>query len=190
MGARAIFLTSLAVAAMGLSACASNGPGGRFGRDLGDAALQPLEDLNLRRDAIPAVLIRALAEPYSTRGLDECMPIALEVRTLNEALGPDQDEPPPPRQGLSEQAVQALADAAVDAVRDETTDFIPLRDWVRRLSGAERHSRRVQAAIQAGRARRAFLKGWGMRQNCAPPAAPSWFRPRPARREGLRWPWG
>lgn len=173
-----------------LAGCASNGAGARFGRNLGDAALQPLEDLNLRRDAIPPVLMRALAAPYATHGLDECMPIALEVRTLNEALGPDTDEPPPPDRGLSEQAVQALADAAVDAVRSETTDFIPLRDWVRRLSGAERHSRQVQAAIQAGRARRAFLKGWGMRQNCAPPAAPSWFRPRPPRREGLRWPWG
>src|SRR5690606_29702187 len=131
--------------------------------------------------------------PYRTAGFERCMAIALEVRRLNEALGPDQDEPPPPDEGLSEQAVQALADAAVESVRSETADFIPLRSWVRQLSGAERHSRQVQAAIQAGRARRAFLKGYGMRQNCAPPAAPRWFTPRPdepERRRGLRWPWG
>lgn len=188
---RRLALVLMALAPL-VAACASNGAGGRLGRNLGDAALQPLEDLNLRQDAIPPVLLHALAAPYATQGLERCMNIALEVRTLNEALGPDEDEPPPPDRGLSEQAVQALADAAVNAVRSETTDFIPLRGWVRQLSGAERHSRRVQAAIQAGRARRAFLKGWGMRQNCAPPAAPSWFRPRPERREreGLRWPWG
>ena len=175
---------------LALSGCASNGVGGRFGRGLADAAAQPLEDLNLRRDPIPAVLTEALVNPYSQQGMETCMAIALQVRHLNEALGPDQDEPPPPRAGLSQQAVEALADAAVEAVRDETTDFIPLRGWIRELSGAERHSRRVQAAIQAGRARRAFLKGVGMRQNCAPPAAPRWFVPRPRNRSGLRWPWG
>ena len=185
--ARPLVCSVLAVVVAG---CASNGTAGRFGRGLGDAALQPLEDLNLRQDAIPSVLVQSLANPYSQNGMETCMAIALQVRHLNEALGPDQDEPARPRAGLSQQAVEALADAAVDAVRSETSDFIPLRDWVRRLSGAERHSRRVQAAIQAGRARRAFLKGVGMRQNCAPPAAPSWFTPRPARREGLRWPWG
>lgn len=185
--ARALVCSALAVVVAG---CASNGTAGRFGRGLGDAALQPLEDLNLRQDAIPPVLVQALANPYSETGMETCMAIALQVRHLNEALGPDQDEPPPPRAGLSQQAVEALADAAVDAVRGETSDFIPLRSWVRQLSGAERHSRRVQAAIQAGRARRAFLKGVGMRQNCAPPAAPSWFTPRPQNRLNLRWPWG
>ena len=173
-----------------LVGCASNGAGGRFGRGLADAAMQPLEDLNLHQDAIPVVLTQALANPYSQTGMETCMAIALQVRHLNEALGPDQDEPPPPRAGISQQAVEALADAAVEAVRGETTDYIPLRGWVRRLSGAERHSRRVQAAIQAGRARRAFLKGVGMRQNCAPPAAPTWFVPRPRNRINLRWPWG
>ena len=174
-----------------LAGC-GNGAAGRLGRGLTDATLQPLEDLNLRRDAIPAVLIQAHAQPYSTQGLERCAAIAIEVRSLNEVLGPDQDEPPAPRRGLDERAVLALSDAAVDAVRNETEDFIPLRDWVRRLTGAERHSRRVQNAIQSGRARRAFLKGWGMHQNCAPPAAPSWFVPRPPQRPrgGLRWPWG
>jgi len=188
MSALRVLVLGLGVVA--LSACASNGTGGRFGRGLVDAAAQPLEDLNLRQDPIPAVLGESLANPYSQRGMETCMAIALQVRHLNEALGPDQDEPPPPRAGLTQQAVEALADAAVDAVRNETTDFIPLRGWVRQLSGAERHSRRVQAAIQAGRARRAFLKGVGMRQNCAPPAAPSWFVPRPRNRVNLRWPWG
>ena len=77
-----------------------------------------------------------------------------------------------------ERAADAAAKATLDAIRDTTTDFIPGRSWIRRLSGAEQHSRQVQAAIQAGRMRRAFLKGIGMQANCAPPAAPSWFRPK------------
>ncbi|MDI6624829.1 MAG: hypothetical protein QME55_08875, partial [Brevundimonas sp.] len=79
---------------------------------------------------------------------------------------------------LGERAGDAASSAALDAIRDTATDFIPGRSWIRRLSGAEQHSRHVQAAIQAGRMRRAFLKGVGMNRNCAPPAAPSWFRPR------------
>ncbi|WP_292087594.1 hypothetical protein [Brevundimonas sp.] len=98
---------------------------------------------------------------------------------LDEALGSDTDEPP--RQDgsyRSEQAADAAARAALDAIRNTTTDFIPGRSWIRRLSGADQHSRHVQSAIQAGRMRRAFLKGVGMQRNCAPPAAPGWFQPR------------
>ena len=106
MSALRVLVLGLGVVA--LSACASNGTGGRFGRGLVDAAAQPLEDLNLRQDPIPAVLGESLANPYSQRGMETCMAIALQVRHLNEALGPDQDEPPPPRAGLSQQAVEAL----------------------------------------------------------------------------------
>jgi len=35
----------------------------------------------------------------------------------------------------------------------------------------------VRKAIEAGAVRRGYLKGVGMRMNCAPPAAPSWFVP-------------
>jgi predicted deacylase len=151
----------------------------QFRRGFGAAATAPLEDLNLRRQAIPTVLLQAEANPYDLRNLNRCAPIAAEVVRLNDALGPDTDEPP--RQNgtlMSERAADAAAQGALAAIRDATTDFIPGRSWVRRLTGAEQHSRHVQAAIQAGRTRRAFLKGMGMQRNCAPPAAPSWFRPR------------
>ena len=93
-------LLILVGAAVVLSGCASNGTTARIGRNLADAAVQPLEDLNLRRDPIPPALTRALVNPYSQEGMETCMAIALQVRHLNEALGPDQDEPPPPRAGL------------------------------------------------------------------------------------------
>lgn len=156
---------------------------GSFGRGFGAAATAPLDDLNLRRQQIPTVLLQAESNPYDLRNMTRCRPIAAEVRRLDEALGPDMDEPPSPDGRLtSERAADAASSAALDAVRDTTTDFIPGRSWIRRLSGAEAHSRHVQSAIQAGRMRRAFLKGVGMQRNCAPPAAPGWFRPARNRR--------
>jgi hypothetical protein len=43
---------------------------------------------------------------------------------------------------------------------------VPFRGWVRKLSGAERYSRQVAAAIAAGAARRAFLKGLAQGKGC------------------------
>jgi hypothetical protein len=170
-------LSLVTTASLLLSGC--GGAVSDFGAGVGAAATAPLEDFNLRREYIPTVLLQAEANPYDLRNLNQCSTIGAEVARLDEALGPDTDEPP--RQDgsyRSEQAADAAAKAALDAIRGTTTDFIPGRSWIRRLSGADQHSRHVQSAIQAGRMRRAFLKGIGMQRNCAPPAAPSWFRPK------------
>ena len=151
----------------------------QVGAGLGDAVTAPLEDFNLRREAIPTVLLQAEANPYDLRNLNHCSTIGAEVARLDEALGPDTDEPPRQVGSFrSEQAADAAAKATLDAIRGTSTDFIPGRSWIRRLSGAEQHSREVQSTIQAGRMRRAFLKGIGIQRNCAPSAAPSWFRPK------------
>lgn len=50
--------------------------------------------------------------------------------------------------------------------------MIPFRGWVRKLTGAERYSRKVSAAIAAGAIRRAYLKGLGQAAGCEAPAAP------------------
>lgn len=173
-------LLSIAVALAGCNAGHSAMDGARqFGAGVGAAATAPLDDLNLRREYIPTVLLQAEANPYDLRNLNHCATIGAEIARLNEALGPDIDEPPAPDGSFpSERAADAAARAALDAIRDATTDFIPGRAWVRRLSGAEQHSGHVQSAIQSGRMRRSFLKGTGMQRNCAPPAAPAWFRPR------------
>lgn len=169
-------LLFLALVSIPLAGCAGADD---FGAGVGAAVTAPLDDLNLRRQYIPTVLLQAEANPYDLRNLDQCSTIGAEVVRLDEALGPDLDEPPAPDGStMGERAGDAASKAALDAIRDTTTDFIPGRSWIRRLSGAEQHSRHVQAAIQAGRMRRAFLKGVGMNRNCAPPAAPGWFRPR------------
>lgn len=172
----------LILIASGLTACNAGrstlGGAEQVGAGFGAAVTAPLDDFNLRRQLIPTVLLQAEANPYDLRNLNQCSTIGAEVSRLDEALGPDTDEPP--RQDgayRSERAADAAAKATLDAIRGATTDFIPGRSWIRSFSGAEQHSKHVQSAIQAGRMRRAFLKGIGMQRNCAPPASPSWFQP-------------
>ena len=145
-----------------------------------NAAMSPLEDLNLRRQEIPAVLIRASTEPYSLKGMETCSGIAAEVRQLDIVLGRDYDEAAPPSEdgSLTQRGQDAADDYAKGAVRGAARSLIPLRGVWRHLSGAEKHQKQVERSISAGKARRAYLKGVGMNKNCAPPAAPSWFKPR------------
>ncbi|ADL00722.1 hypothetical protein [Brevundimonas subvibrioides] len=169
---------ALLLVATGLGSCSA---ASQVRDGVGAAVTAPLDDFNLRREFIPTVLLQAEGNPYDTRNLNQCTTIAAEVIRLNDALGPDTDEPPhDDGTRLSERAQDAAARAALDAIRNSVTDFIPGRNWIRRLSGADQHSRSVQSAIQAGRSRRAYLKGLGMQRNCAPPASPSWYRPRSA----------
>lgn len=146
-----------------------------FNAGVGDAVQAPLEDLNLKREEIPEVLLQARGAPYAVTGLGRCAALGAEIARLDEALGPDIDVP---TSSDGEALDQQAAGAALDAVRDTATDFIPFRSWVRRLSGAAQHSREVQSAIRAGLVRRAFLKGIGQQKNCAPPAAPYGFKTR------------
>ena len=145
-----------------------------------DAATAPLDDLNLRREDIPQILADAVTKPYDLTGLDHCEQIADEVNKLNALLGEDFDEPPPPpdQSTMTQKGGKMANSAAVDAVRGAARSIIPFRGLVRQVSGADAHQKEVDKAIQAGKVRRAYLKGVGMNKNCAPPAAPSWFKPR------------
>jgi hypothetical protein len=181
---RLILIAVLTVLAAGPALAQEADPGQDRGMaekrpNLRDAVTAPLDDLNLKHIDIPDVLRRAVAGPYDMEGLTRCETIAGEVGRLNEALGPDLDEPPPPDKRTKGQKLkQAAGDAAVGAIGNKTRSLLPFRGWVRKLSGAERRDKRVAAAIQAGKIRRGYLKGAGMRMNCAPPAAPSWFTPK------------
>lgn len=143
-----------------------------------DAVTAPLEDVNLKQTQIPAVLVRAVADPYDLAGLERCEGIAAEVGRIDAALGPDLDEAPPPdARTRAEKLGGAVKAAGVATVRDHAREVLPFRGWLRKLSGAERHEKKVAEAIRSGGIRRGYLKGVGMKMNCAPPAAPSWFVP-------------
>jgi hypothetical protein len=176
---RAVPVLTLAVLLAGPALAADRGTMER--KDgLRDAVTAPLEDLNLKRVDIPDVLTRAVANPYDLAAMSRCEGIAGEVGRLDAVLGPDLDEAPPPDpRSRGRKAADAAWDAGVGEVRDTTRDVLPFRGWIRRLTGAAKHDRAVQAAIRAGGVRRGYLKGMGMRMNCAPPAAPSWFVPAP-----------
>jgi len=132
-----------------------------------DAAVTPLNDLNLVNAEIPAVLAQAQKAPYAVPAEASCTALAAELHALDEALGPDLDAPPTPgNPGLIERGSDAAGDAAVGALRRTAEGVIPFRGWVRKLSGAERYSRKVAAAIAAGSVRRGFLKGLRAAKGC------------------------
>jgi len=157
-----------------LTGCA----GARTARDQGPASLEdavasPLYDINVLRTQIPPILIEAMDRPYLIPGPRTCAHIADLVRPLDEALGPDLDAPPTPENPSAIARGREMAgEAALGGVGGLASSVIPLRSWVRRLSGAQQHDRYVQAAIVAGAVRRSYLKGIGVQLNCLPPGAP------------------
>lgn len=137
------------------------------------AATAPLSDLDIVRAPIPPVLLAARQAPYGLPADASCPALTAEIESLDAALGADLDTPSTPvNPSLIERGTEAAGDALVGAVRNTTEGVIPFRGWVRRLTGAERYSRKVSAAIAAGSVRRGFLKGLGQAAGCPPPASP------------------
>jgi hypothetical protein len=139
---------------------------------VGKAATQPLRDLNLVKDPIPAVLKEAAKDPYRKPERTDCGWLAREVTMLDLALGPDADIPSV-QKSLGTQSAEAVANAAGTAVGGVVGDLIPFRTLVRRLTGAEENAQEMRDALKAGDVRRAYLKGLGLERGCAYPAAPA-----------------
>lgn len=125
-----------------------------------DVATTPVTDLNLKKDEIPDLLIEAQKRPYATTGLGRCNQIAGAIGEFDAILGDDIDLPQgQPRRMSAGRVAQSVVGS-----------LIPFRGVVREVSGANKHERMLQAAIQAGVARRAFLKGFGQARGCRYPA--------------------
>lgn len=138
----------------------------------GDAAMAPLNDLNLRRTEVPA-LLEAIKSPYEPIPVVSCQAIAASVTALTLILGQDSDAPRKPDASLADQAGSGAADLTLNTVSSTMTDFIPFRSIVREATGASAHERKLRAAYERGVTRRAYLKGVGAQLGCAPPAAPA-----------------
>lgn len=131
------------------------------------AATTPLSDLNLVRDEIPEVLQNALKQPYLTPTDGSCPVIVGEVRQLDAVLGADLDAPASDDSpSLLDRGEDMAENTAIGAIQRTAEGLVPFRSWVRKLSGAERHSRKFAAAITAGSIRRAFLKGVAVSHGC------------------------
>lgn len=165
------FLIGLALG-LPLAACTTN-PASTVPADsaIESAVKAPFVDLNLLRKKIPKALEAARKAPYAIPSDLQCNELANEISELNQALGADLDAPETPKHTLMEKGSQEAGKAAASAMEDLATGWIPYRSWVRRLTGAERHSKAVASAIRAGLVRRAFLKGMGEQAHCAFPAS-------------------
>jgi len=125
-----------------------------------DVAKTPVTDLNIDKEEIPELLIGAQRQPYDLKGLNSCPKIGAAILELDDLLGPDMDLPQAERDRIS----------AGRVAKTVVGSLIPFRGLVREVSGANEHERRVRAAIQAGMARRGFLKGVGEAHKCKYPA--------------------
>lgn len=140
------------------------------GMELAQVATAPLNDLNLVRAEIPPILVTAQKAPYAIPADRSCSALEAEIRELDMVLGADLDtRPTPANPGLVERGADYVGEAAVGAVRGAAESVVPFRKWVRRLSGAERYSKEVAAAIAAGTIHRAFLKGVRQGEGCPDP---------------------
>ena len=128
-----------------------------------DVAKTPVTDLNLDKKEIPELLIKAQQRPYDLGGLARCGQLIKAVEELDTLIGPDFDLPQETRERL---AAGRVGKAVVGS-------FIPFRGVIREVSGANEHRRRQRAAIQAGLARRGFLKGVGQLRGCKYPGRPA-----------------
>jgi len=142
------------------------------GAKVGGAVAAPLQDVNLIRKKIPPVLLDAVDAPYALPRPISCKIIEAQVRPLDVALGPDIDQPKPEPPSKTRRDEAMAGDAAIDTIKGTAESVIPLRGFVRMLSGAERHDKQVQAAVLAGEVRRAYLKGLGLERRCPTPGAP------------------
>jgi hypothetical protein len=145
-----------------------------------EAATGPLQDLNLRRQEIPPLLVKAAMNPYARAKKIKCGDIRAEVAELDTLLGPDAE----PKSvtlassdgGLGDAIARLdeteipesdeIMDSAGSLVRDRIlstisskTDILPFRSIIRSISGASRHQKKLAYAYEAGKLRRAYLKG-------------------------------
>lgn len=128
-----------------------------------DAAMTPAEDVNLKKREIPPVLLSAQEDPYSAEATRNCAQIAAALQALDGALGPDFDSGEPAKKGLNKTGV----------AKSVVGSFIPFRGVIREVSGAAGAERRYNAAVDAGIARRGYLRGIAKTRGCklAAPAA-------------------
>lgn len=151
------------VAALALAGCATRAKTQPAPGTLGDAARAPFEDVGLVRPEAPR-LLSGIKDPYDLEGLGQrCDEIAKQIAALNGLLGAEDYSQNSNKGGTMRSTVSG---AAFSAAEDAATGFIPFRSWVRRVSGASKAEREVAHAIEMGRARRAFLRGYGVASRC------------------------
>jgi len=131
-----------------------------------NAMMQPLKDVNLKKDKIPVRLLEIQKDPYSLADLAGCRAITTEIASLYPMLGPDvNDYKEASKTEKRERGISRVAGGILGS-------FIPFRGVVRELTGANAAKDRYLRALSAGFARRSFLKGIAVSQGCIKPPDP------------------
>lgn len=128
----------------------------------GEIATQPARDVGIAKTKIPAILVDAQQQPYAPPSKSGCAGIGTDIAALNEVLGPDFTSDAK----ANEDKFGKLAAAGGEAV---VNSLIPFRGLVREVSGAAPAERRLDAAVNAGLARRGFLHGLATARKCKLP---------------------
>ncbi|MFT3816247.1 MAG: hypothetical protein QM750_01220 [Rubrivivax sp.] len=149
---------AIALSVLLVAACASQDQ-----QKIAGAATTPLNDLNLVSAPIPEALSHAQKAPYAVPAEPVCAMARAEIRALDEVLGADLDTP---ATDSNPSLIERGGGAVANAIQKTAEGVVPFRSWVRKLSGAERYSRQVAAAIAAGTVRRAYLKGVAQAKGC------------------------
>ena len=136
-----------------------SGRWGEAGKKAVDIGTQPVRDVGLSKRDIPPVLAKAFDDPSSLKGLQSCQALAGEVRALNAVLGPDYVV----GAEYAENRAGKLAEAGGKTI---INSIIPFRGLVREVTGAAPADRQMNAAVDAGLARRGFLRGVHLKQGC------------------------
>ena len=152
---------AVASAAVAQNENAADHPG-RFqqtARTAGDIAVQPARDVGAKKVVVPPVLQSAIAAPYGPAGTATCGQISTGLKSLNATLGPDFVAGAQTNEDRASKIAEAGGRTVVNAL-------IPFRGLVREVSGAAPAQRRLNAAIDAGYARRGFLRGLAKAKGC------------------------
>ncbi|MEP6785348.1 MAG: hypothetical protein ABI898_06345 [Sphingomonadales bacterium] len=132
------------------------------GSTMADIATQPAQDVNLRKKQIPAVLVQAKDDPYSTAGARTCPQIGSAISNLTAVLGRDFDS-------KEEKARPNRGKQAASVGKAVVQSLIPFRGVIREISGAAGAQRDYDTAVDAGIARRGFLRGTARAKGCRVP---------------------
>lgn len=117
---------------------------------------QPARDVGVEKTDIPPLLIEAGNNPYATAGTVNCAQISSAIDALTKVVGPDFSTSP----AVNKRNLAAIGGSAV------VNSLIPFRGIVREVSGASAAERRLSKAVDAGIARRGFLRGLQSARKC------------------------
>tara|TARA_R110000772_G_scaffold82239_2_gene174517 strand:+ start:663 stop:1208 length:546 start_codon:yes stop_codon:yes gene_type:complete len=127
-----------------------------------NAVMQPVKDVNMRKDPIPPKLIAIQDHPYDLENMRGCRALGFEIGQLDAVLGPDINQ-------IENVSAAEKREAGASRIAGSIIGgLIPFRGIVREISGANAAERRFLSAIAAGNARRSFLKGVAVTKGCFP----------------------